>query len=101
MILSWEYKKDLVDRFYAYARENLEELKIWKDDEDGIHVSCASVPFGSKPMHELYMKDDLGWCKWRYGLWHWECPYSAGISERTIFQFEKLQKRIKLCRHSW
>ena len=50
----------MVDRFYAYARENLEELKIWKDDEDGIHVSCASVPFGSKPMHELYMKDDLG-----------------------------------------
>ena len=38
---SWEYKKDLVDRFYEYARENLEELKIWKDDQDGIHVSFA------------------------------------------------------------
>jgi len=31
----------LVDRFYEYARENLEELKIWKDDQDGIHVSFA------------------------------------------------------------
>lgn len=30
-----------MDRFYEYARENLEELKIWKDDQDGIHVSFA------------------------------------------------------------
>ena len=40
---SWEYKKDLVDRFYEYARENLEELKIWKDDQDGIHVSFPKL----------------------------------------------------------
>jgi len=43
----------LVDRFYEYARENLEELKIWKDDQDGIHVSFTEVLQIRPPINSL------------------------------------------------
>lgn len=33
---SWDYKKDQIDRFYAWCKEN-SELKFWKDDQDGIN----------------------------------------------------------------
>ena len=33
---SWDYKKDLIDRFYAWCKES-SEIRFWKDDEDGIN----------------------------------------------------------------
>ena len=36
LIFSWDYKKDIIDRFYAWCKEN-SELKFWKDDQDGIN----------------------------------------------------------------
>ena len=35
-IVSWKCKKDKVDRFYDWAKQNNSNIELWKDDKDGI-----------------------------------------------------------------
>ena len=34
-VLSWKDSKEVVDRFYEYCEKN-SDIKLWKDDKDGI-----------------------------------------------------------------
>ena len=37
---SWYYKKELVDKFYEYAKQNT-SYTFWKDDQNGMMVQLT------------------------------------------------------------